>query len=200
MTPVFFFKQNHYCGACVVEVLVAAGLAPSSVKDKSTDIVLAQVAETRGIDVVSPESFTSFGFPKAVYPVPADLLCEGCGCHLADAELTTSRLDTLATDLTRQLLASWSVADSPTEGCRDLVVLRALRDAVDACMTRFAHNALIAGEPLHLVALACELSTSELETTWHRWATLQIQRRDSYGRPALSLDEFHQVLGVFTRR
>ena len=106
----------------------------------------------------------------------------------------------MADELADRFLAAWIVGPTTTALCADLVVLRSLRDAVEGCVPRYIHKALMAGAPVRAVARACGLSLQELEATWHVWATHQVQTRDGSGRPAMSLDDLHHVFGILTRR
>jgi hypothetical protein len=212
MTYAFYFKDNHYCADCIVEVVIAAGLAPRSAQDQSPDAVLIQVAAEKGIDLEWPDGFTGFVFPKAIFPVPPALSCEGCGGRLVEPDPTESgeqqltpadelRLDGISADLADLVLAHWAANPTPAESCADVAVVAALRAAVKSSLAHHVHKALLAGASVTAVAAASGLSLYDLEVTWHLWAAeqLRIDSRGPDGRPLVSYPEAEYILAIFRR-
>lgn len=223
MTYAFYFKDNHYCSGCIVDVVVAAGLAPRSAKEENPVAVLERVADERGIDSAWPDGYTGFAFPKVVFPVASHLACEGCGEPLVTDEFRarewiptdpgagrvglgtddSTRVDAMAARLTAELTAGWVVRPSPSEACADLVVLSCLCEAVESARGHQIHKALVGGIPVNAVAEACDLSEDDVEVAWQQWVAAQIVDYMS-GRKGsqqlLSPTEFNDVLQILARR
>jgi hypothetical protein len=77
----YTFQAENVCPACIVEKMIAAGLAAPAARDMRVEDVLDQIADANCIDRYDEKSYDSGEFPKVVFSsqVESDERCDSCG-------------------------------------------------------------------------------------------------------------------------
>lgn len=78
----YTYQGDIYCPFCLIEAMIAAGIAASAARDMPTDDVLDQCAGALGIDRDDETSFDTDEFPKPVFLDWLDTDDDTCArCH-----------------------------------------------------------------------------------------------------------------------
>lgn len=80
----YSYRAGLYCPVCVIEAMIADGIAAPAARDMATDDVLEQCAGALGIDRDDESSFDADEFPK---PVHLDSLTDAATCDRCQAPL-----------------------------------------------------------------------------------------------------------------
>ena len=76
----YHYWAELYCPSCLIDAMIAAGIAAPAAQHMPIEVALDQCAEALGVDRADEHSFDSHEFPKDVFldQVYDDDRCGGC--------------------------------------------------------------------------------------------------------------------------
>lgn len=77
----YTYRADTFCPTCVIESMIAHGIAAPAARDMPAEDALWQCAEAMAIDSMDESSYDSGEFPKVVFAlqIEFDERCGGCG-------------------------------------------------------------------------------------------------------------------------